>query len=165
MNPRDARVPDAPDAVAHRFGGQRGFFGDGDVARARRDDGDFARAAFGQVATDANHARRRVPLGIGHDVAHLAEGRLVRPRDEHVGRARDQPLDDLDDLHARLARAEHDFGKPQPRRPRIINTRVADVFKMKITDASRRFALVQLAALAGAQQSFYLSQVHRINSS
>ena len=152
MDAGDARVPDSLDAVAHRLGGQGRFLGHGDVARARGDDHDHACAALGAVAHDADHARAGVPLGLGADVADFAERALVRPRHEHVGRARGQRLDDFDHLRARLPRPEDDFGEALPPGARVVNPRVPDILEVQVGDAPRRLRLVEFAALEGTQQ-------------
>src|SRR2546423_626304 len=153
MNPCDSRVPDSLDAVAHRLGGERGLFGDGDVARARGDDHYRARAALRAVAHDANHARRRVPLGLGADVSDFAERALVRSRHKHVRRAARERLDYLDDLRASLPRPEDDFRKALSLRASVVNARVADVLEVQVRDAPRRLRLVEFALFEGAQQS------------
>src|SRR4051812_2265967 len=152
MNPRDARVPDSLDAVAHRFGGERGLFGYGYVGGAGGDDHDYTSAALRAVAHDANHARRRMPLGLRADVSDFAVRALVRARDEHVGRAARERLDYLDDLRARLPRPEDDLGESLSRGPCVVNARVAEVFKVKLGDATRRLRLFKLTLFEGAQQ-------------
>src|SRR2546423_8181111 len=154
MNPCDSSVPDSLDAVAHRLRRDRGLFGDWDVARARGDDHDCARAALRSVAHDANHARRRVPLGLGADVSDFAGRALVRPRYQNIRRATRERLDNLDDLRASLPRAEDDFGKALALGASVVNTRVADVLEVQVRDAPRRLRLVEFALFEGAQQSF-----------
>ena len=81
MNSRNARIPDSFDAIAHRFGGQRGFFGDRNIARSGGNDRNFTRPEFGLVAENTDDLRIRVPFGIGKNIADLAVNLGVRARD------------------------------------------------------------------------------------
>jgi hypothetical protein len=138
VNPRHARVPDARHAVAHRLGRERGLLGHGDVARPGGDDADLARAQLRAVAPDADEARRLVPLGVRADVTDFAERLGVRARHQHVRGARDEPLDDVADLRARLPGPEDDFRETLPRGARVIHTRVLDVLEVQVGEAARR---------------------------
>ena len=132
MNSGDAGVPDAIDGVAHRFGSQRRFFSDGNIARAGCDDCDRADTVIRLVATDAYESRGFVPFGVCNDVANLAIGAFVSACDENVWRALYESIDDADYLRARLAAAKNDFRKALARRTGVIDAREADVFEVKI---------------------------------
>src|ERR1041384_8737203 len=98
MNARNTRIPDAIDDVAHCFGSQRRFLGDGNITRAGSHDCDRADALIGVVAANSYQTSRLVPLGVSNDVANLAERAFVGASDQDVWRARGEPVDDTDDL-------------------------------------------------------------------
>src|ERR1051325_7705820 len=161
MDARDARVPDTIDSIAHRFGSQRSFFRDRDVARDGGHDRDRADALVGFVATNSDQACRLVPLGVCNYVANLAERAFVSASDEDVRRTRREPVDDADDLRARLAAAKNDLRKAVARRACVVDARKTDVFKVKILDAVYRVVSFQLTAFVGGQQLRQFVEIHR----
>ena len=63
MDSGDADIPYAFNSIAHRFGCQRCFFGNGNVAGAGRDDRNRADASIGVIVLNSNQTRGFVPLG------------------------------------------------------------------------------------------------------
>ena len=101
-----------------------------------------------------------MPLGFSNDVSHFAKRSFVGVRDQNIRRMLNQPLNYADHLFARLAGAKYNFGKALPRRARMIDARVADVFVMKAADAARCFVRLNLTAFVGRQQLFECFQIH-----
>src|SRR6185503_14775551 len=99
------------------------------------------------IATNANESRGFVPFGVCHNVSDLAKRGFVSACDEDVWRTLDEPLDDADDLRARLAAAKNDFGKALSRGAGVVDTRETDVFEMKILDAVDCLGGFEFAAL------------------
>src|ERR1043166_1006270 len=145
MNPGHACVPNAIDNVAHRFGSQRGFFGDGNVARAGGHDCDRPDTLVRFVAANADEVRGFVPLSVCYHVANLAKRAFVGACNEDVWRALCESLDDAYDLRARFATTENYLRKALAGRTRVVDAGKTDVFKMKVLDTvygvvSRQFA-------------------------
>src|ERR1051326_3135648 len=161
MNSCDSGIPNTIDNVTHRFGSQRGFFGDGNIARARGHDRDRADPLVRFVAANSYETRRFVPLGVCNYVAYLAKRSFVGACDEDVWRALCESFDDADDLSARLAATEDYFRKALPRRARVPTAAKPDAFDMKVLDTVYGVLSFQLAALVRRQQLSQFVQIHR----
>jgi len=95
-----------------------------------------------------------VPLGVGYDVANLAERAFVGAGDDDVWRALCKAFDNGDDLRAGLAAAENYLGKSEASSARMIDAREADVFEMKVLNASDGVRLIEITAFERIQQFF-----------
>ena len=161
MDAGHTRIPDTIDNVAHRLGGQRGFFGDGNVARAGSYHCDRADPLSSFVAADSYETRRFVPLGVSNDVAYLTKRAFVRACDEDVRGARYESFDYADDLSASLAAAKNDFRKTLSRRARVVDARETDIFEMKVLDTVYGVCSFQFAAFVRVQEFGKFIQIHR----
>jgi len=155
------RIPNTIDNVAHRLGSQRGFFGDGNVARTGSYDCDRANPLIRFVAANSDQPRRFVPLGVSHDISYLAKRAFVRASDEDVRGALGESLDDADDLCASLTTTKNDFRKTLSRRARVVYARKTDIFEMKVLDAVYGIFSFEFAAFVRVQEFGQFVQIHR----
>src|SRR5262245_19591597 len=159
-----AGVPDARDGVAYGLGGQRRLFGNGNVARAGRDHGDWPNAVIGLVAPDANHAGRLVPFGISHNVAYVTVRTFVGACDYDVGRPLHQALDYTDNLFSRFAAAKNYFGEADAKGARMVDASEANVFKVEVLDAFDGLVALHFTTFVGLQQSRQFFEIHVCSS-
>ena len=144
----DSDVVEVLDAVAHEFGGDDGFFGDGDVAGAGRDDEDgaFALAFLGgrAIAMEGDATGKRAvfeKVGVGGVLA-LGEGGedfvelfLGGARGEDVGFVLGEVDENVGDLPGRLALAENDFGHAVAESAVVVDVGEAEVLERKMAQA------------------------------
>ena len=147
MNTGYADVPNPLDLIAHCFRRERGFLGNRNIAGARGYDGNRPHASFRSISLNSYQARSAVPLGIGRHVAHFTESSFVGMRNQNIGRAFDQALDDAHYLGTCLPGPEDNFGKALTAGPRVIDSSIADVLEVQIPDLSCRLSGFQFTGL------------------
>jgi hypothetical protein len=64
VNAGDSYIVDVLNVVAHQFGGDYGFFGDGDVAGSRRHDHDYSLAVTLAITLERDGSCQRTILGL-----------------------------------------------------------------------------------------------------
>src|SRR5262249_7781067 len=146
--------------VAHRLGGQRSFFRDGNVTGARGDDCDGTNAVVCLVAPDPNHTGRLVPFGISYDVPYFTVRTFVGACDYDIGRALRKALNDADDPAARFTATKNYLGEAHAKRAGMVNAREANVFEVEVLDAFDGLLALHFATFVGLQQLRQFLEIH-----
>jgi hypothetical protein len=137
MQTGDAAVVDALDAIAERFGDERGFFGDRKIGGAGGSDDDEADRVDGRRTHD-DETREGVIRVRQSRRRHRGGNVIVRACREHVRVRRGEPSNDLDDLLGRLAWAEHRLGRAATQRAMQIDFREAEIVVRKPAESRER---------------------------
>ena len=133
-----ADVVNGVDFVAHHFGGDLGFFGDGEIAGAGADHGDHSFAARLAVAPDSQRAGGFEIFGGGMFVLNAVGCFGTGPGDQKIGRFGQQAMGDRGDLVRRLAESEDHFRHAVAQAAVVIDFGEAEVFKRQVTHALHR---------------------------
>ena len=148
MDARHSDVVKRLDVVAHEFGSDDGFLGDGNVAGSGGDDGDGAlrasltplgavSAARGVVATQCDAAGERTIFGLWNLCRNGAELLFGGAGGEDIalGMMRGEVREDLGDLCGSFALAEDDFGHSVAQGAMVVELGKAEVFEGKMAKA------------------------------
>ncbi len=127
-----ADVVDHFDGVAHRFGGDLRFFGDGYVAGACRYDGDLSFAVRGLVAEEADSARSGEVFtareGCQHCRRHCGRGSC----DQDIALVIEEPGRNGDNLFGGLAHGKDHFRNAVTQRPVMVHIGKTEVFEREV---------------------------------
>ncbi len=133
----DADVVEAGNTGAEEFGGDRGFFGDREVAGAGADNGDvalFIRGGWG--LTEGEAAGLRVVAGGGDEGVGGFGCCRVTARGEDVGAGGGHASEDPGGLGGGFAGGEDDLGQAGAEGAVVVNARLAGVLEGEVCETA-----------------------------
>jgi hypothetical protein len=140
----DSDVVEMLDAVAHEFGGDYGFFGDGDVAGAGGDYRDHSFAVELAVAVEGDGSGERAVDGFGDLGRYSVKLFFSRARGQDIAFVLGQLRENLRHLGGSLALAENHFGHALAEGAVMINFGEAEVFEREMAQTGYRFVGCEL---------------------
>jgi len=159
VNPRDADVEEAFEAIAHQFDGQRRLIGDWDIGRSRGDNGDQAVPVDGQIALHGDGVTAFVKDGLGGEFPNPVEGLGGSPGHQQIAGSFEQSLRDSGDLIRGLALPKDDLGKALPDGAVMVDVGIAEVLKREVAQPGQGLFQVELPLAILCQkccQSFFI---------
>ncbi len=137
----DSDVIEMLDAIAHEFGGDHGFFGYRNIARASRDDGDYSFTITTAIAVEGDRSGFGAVGGfgdLGHNCVELFFG-CARGQNVAIFVVKGQAGENLGYLGRRFALAENHLGHPLPQGPMVVYFGEVQVFEGEMAQASYGF--------------------------
>ena len=157
-----ADVVDALDAVAHDFGGDGGFLGHRQIARAGTDDGDEP-GALGQRLFFDGHAAGEAMVDGGLEFFPQGVGMFGSDAgDEHRLAMIQKFGRDFDDLFRRLAGAKNHFGKIFPQRAVRVHLRETEVGHRRGLEGAENLCARDFPGAKLVQQAGGFGSCHRV---